>query len=165
MKNVEMIAAIGKNGELGKNNELIYNIPGDLKFFKEHTIGYPIIMGMNTFKSLPRILPNRLHVVLTRQNINLGDNVLVLHTVEEVVHFMHLHKEKVTIIGGASVYKTLMDYADTLWLTEIDDSRPADVYFPTFDKSEWDKETLEEHNWEDLHYVHNKYVRKRTKKD
>ena len=80
--NITLIAAIGLNYELGKDNDLIWSIPEDLKFFRENTMDKTIVMGMNTLKSLPKLLPNRKHIVLTSRNIELDSNVIVVHSID-----------------------------------------------------------------------------------
>lgn len=113
MENVSIIAAIGKNNELGKDNNLIWHLPNDLKFFKETTMGKDIIMGSNTFYSLPKLLPGRKHIVLTTKNIN-NDKILVLHSKEELLEYLKQVKKEVMIIGGASIYTQVLEYADKL---------------------------------------------------
>ena len=162
--NITLIAAVGKNRELGKDNGLIWYIPEDLKFFKENTMNKQIIMGMNTLKSLPRLLPNRKHIVLTRQEVNLDPSVLVVHSVEELLEYLSSVDEEVMVIGGGQVYSLMIDYANKLLLTEIDKEFDADVYFPLINSSDWDKEILSSHNYENMEYSHVAYTRKREKK-
>ena len=83
MKNITMIAAVGKNLELGKDNDLIWHFKEDMKFFKENTINKPIVMGMKTLESLPHLLPKRTHIVLTRQNKKLDNGIIIVHSVDE----------------------------------------------------------------------------------
>ena len=139
-----MIACVGKNLELGRNNDLIWHLPSDLKYFKEVTLGHTVIMGRNTFKSLPGVLKNRHNIVLTfkEDKDELPDEVEVLHSINE---FLDKYKEKdelVFVIGGTSIYKQFIDLADTLYLTEVDGECKADVYFPEFDKSLYTKEIV-----------------------
>ena len=162
MKNVTIIAAIGKNRELGKNNDLIWHLPDDLKFFKEHTIGKPIVMGLNTLKSLPRKLKDRQYIVLTNQDVELDKDIIVVKSIDELLDEISSRKEEVMIIGGASIYKQMIDYADKMFLTEIDaECCDADVYFPDFNKNEWDSEILSTNKTEDnIIYKHLIYKRK-----
>lgn len=164
MKSITLIAAIGKNRELGKNNGLIWYIPGDLKFFRENTIGKNIVMGMNTLKSLPKLLPNRKHIVLTRQDVLLDSQVVVVHSLEELLEYLSNIDEEIMVIGGGQIYSLMMEYADKLLLTEIDKECNADVYFPEFSVSEWDREVISSHQHEDIGYSHVAYTRKRVKK-
>lgn len=164
MKRLTLIAAIGRNYELGKNNGLIWYIPEDLKFFKENTIGKNIVMGMNTLKSLPKLLPNRRHIVLTRQDIDLGPQVVIVRSVEDLLKYLSLIDEEIMVIGGAQIYSLMMKYADKMLLTEIDKESNADVYFPLINYSEWDREVLSTHQHEDIRYSHVAYTRKRVLK-
>lgn len=143
---IKIIAAVGKNNELGKNNDLIWHLPGDLRFFKRQTEGKTVAMGRNTFNSLPKKLPNRQHIVLTdvdKFNKDTRD-VQVFFNVNEFVRQCLLKSEEddLYIIGGASIYKIFVGFADEIYLTEIDAQSSADVYFPEFDKSKFDKEIL-----------------------
>ncbi len=156
-----MIAAVGKNKELGKNNDLIWKIKEDLAFFREQTMGKPIIMGMNTFNSLPKLLPGRIHVVLTRSNPELDNQVIIVHSMEELLDFINNYHDEVMIIGGASLYKQMLDYSKKLVLTEIEaEDREADVYFPDFNKDEWNSELLGINEEDNITYKHLVYTRK-----
>ena len=161
MGNITLIAAIGKNRELGYRNDLIWRIPEDLVFFRENTIGKYIVMGMNTFNSLPRVLSNRKYVVLTHRELDLDSSILVFHNVLELLKFIDGVDEEVMIIGGAQMYSLMVGYADKMLLTEINDSKEADVYFPEFYDSDWDRELLSNHKYEDLEYSHVMYKRKK----
>lgn len=161
MDNITMIAAVGKNLELGKNNDLIWHFKEDMAFFRSQTMGKPIVMGMNTFDSLPKLLPKRQHIVLTRQIPNLPKEVTVIHSIQDLLQYIEEYQEEIMIIGGASLYKQLLKYAKKLILTEIDsEDKNADVFFPTFDKSDWVQEVLSEHTENDIHYKHIVYTKK-----
>lgn len=161
--NITLIAAVGKNLELGKDNTLIWSIPEDLKYFRENTMGKTIVMGMNTLKSLPKLLPNRKHVVLTRKNIELDSGIVVVHSIDELLSYIDLLDEEVMIIGGAQIYSQMIRYANKMLLTEIDDSCNADVYFPVFSLDDWDREVNSEHRYNDINYSHVTYTRKKKK--
>ena len=155
---ISIIAAIGKNNELGLNNDLIWHLPNDLKYFKEKTMNQTIVMGYNTFVSLGRILPNRKHVVLTFEKIRLPLDVIQFNNLEDLNNYI---KDKdVFIIGGASMYKQFIDKADKLYLTEIDDTHEADVYFPNFDKSLFNKKILGTNSDNGINYTFTLYERK-----
>ena len=153
---ISIIAAIGKNNELGKNNSLIWKLPNDLKFFKDITTNNIIVMGYNTFVSLGRVLPNRTHIVLG-QNVIVPEGVILYNTLEELLNYI---KDKdVFIIGGAMMYKTFIDLADKLYLTEIDASSDADVYFPTFNKNNYKKTIIKNNSDNSINYQHVLYER------
>ncbi len=145
---INIIAAIGENNELGKSNNLIWHIPKDLKYFSEKTKGSVIVMGRNTFNSLPKILPNRKHIVLSKTggfNKETNENVLVIDDKEKLIG---LCKElsannEIFIIGGASLYKMFMEIADKLYITHIEEKDDdADVYFPEISSNVWNREVI-----------------------
>ena len=157
--NLVIIAAVGKNNELGKDNELIWHLPGDLKFFREKTIGKNIVMGRKTFESLPKILPNRHHIVITRGNID-NPEVEVYHSIDDFLKNYNFNEETY-VIGGASIYSSLIDYADLMYLTEIDGVCPsADVYFPNFDRELWHSEVIGTNMENGVSYKHVLYRRR-----
>lgn len=161
MENVSLIAAIGRNNELGYNNGLIWHLPGDLKFFKDVTMGCDIVMGKNTFYSLPKMLPGRKHIVLTSGNIDNND-VLVFHSKIELIDYLKDIKKQVMIIGGASIYGQFIDVVDSMYLTHIDSSfEEADSYFPTINYSEWDSKLLGSNMDNGVSYKHVLYKRKK----
>ena len=160
MSKITLIAAIGKNRELGYNNDLIWSIPEDLKFFRENTIGKHIVMGINTLNSLPKLLPNRKHIVLTHKDIELDSSVLIFHSIDELLSFISSVDEEVMIIGGAMMYSQMIKYANKMLLTEIDDNKDCDVYFPEFDTNDWDREIISCHTYEDIDYKHVLYKKK-----
>ncbi len=160
---ISMIACVGKNLELGKNNDLIWHLPNDLKYFKEVTNGKIVVMGKNTFKSLPKVLPNRKNVVLNFKDDPevFPKEVEVCNSVFEVLEKYKDYLEEVFIIGGASIYKQFLEYADTLYLTEVDEEcLDANVYFPNFDKSLYKKEIVKENHDGNIYYQHVIYRRK-----
>lgn len=164
MENVSMIAAIGKNNELGIGNELIWHLPGDLKFFKDVTMGHEIVMGSNTFYSLPRLLPGRKHIVLTSKNID-NNEVLVIHNRDELIRYLKSKKEEVMIIGGSSIYTQMFDLANKLYLTEINATcSKADCYFPKIDYENWDSQVLGNNFDNGINYKHVLYKRKKLMK-
>ena len=162
MKNYKLtlIAAIGKKNELGKNNTLIWHFKEDMKFFKNNTMGKPVIMGMNTLKSLPHLLEGREHLVLTSQDIEIP-GVKIFHSKDDLLDYIGTLDKECMVIGGASVYKQLIDESNRMLLTEIEAEDPkADVFFPTFDKDEWESFTLSEHEDKGIKYKHLEYRRK-----
>ena len=161
--NITLIAAVGKNLELGKDNTLIWSIPEDLNYFRENTVGKTIVMGMNTLKSLPKLLPNRKHVVLTRKNVELDSSIVVVHSIDELLSYIDSLDEEVMIIGGAQIYNQVIRYANKMLLTEIDDTKDADVYFPSFSLDDWNREVDSKHRYNDINYSHVTYTRKKMK--
>lgn len=158
---IKIIAAIGKNNELGKNNDLIWHLPGDLKFFKQQTQGKIVAMGRNTFNSLPKKLPNREHIVLSDVDDFNKDtaDVQVLFNAYDFVQqcLLKAEKEDVFIIGGASIYKMFIGFADEIYLTEVEAEERADVYFPKFDKAQFSREVLGQGEDNGIKYTHVRY--------
>lgn len=155
-----IIAAIGKNNELGKDNDLIWHLKEDMKFFKETTMGHPVVMGRKTFESLPKVLPGRTNIVLSRSN-NFPEEVLVFKNIDELNDYYKNNNEEIFIIGGASIYNKFINLSDKLYLTLIDDEcKDADTYFPSFDENDYYKEVLSEVHEEDICYKHVLYKRK-----
>lgn len=155
-----IIAAIGKNNELGENNELIWHFSKDMKFFREKTKGCTIVMGRKTFDSLPKILPGRKHIVLSSGNIfnkELDENVVVVNEKEELIRLCKelSANQDVFVIGGASLYEIFLAYADKMYLTRIDAEENADVFFPTINEEEWNVTILsqEEENGVKFEFV------------
>lgn len=150
---ISIIAAIGKNNELGKNNDLIWRFKEDMKFFRETTTGNTVLMGRKTFESLPHALPNRRNVVVTKDENYIAEGAEVLYSVEEALK--STENDNVFVIGGAMIYNELLPFCDKLYLTEIDDECPdADVYFPKFNKSEYSVEKLTDYTVNGVHFSH-----------
>ena len=155
-----LIAAIGENRELGKNNDMIWHLPQDLKFFRKQTQGHMIVMGRKTFESLPGMLPKRHHVVISRSCTDLGKDVEMCASVEEFLNRYKDSDEEIYCIGGGMIYTEMLPYADKLVLTEIEAKADAEVYFPKFDKSLYQKIILSD-IWEnEIHYHHVEYILK-----
>lgn len=151
---IKMIAAIGRNLELGKNNDLIWNLPGDLKFFKEVTTGHTVLMGKNTFYSLPKVLPNRKNIVIASKHID-NNEIEQYRSLEEFYDKYQDSDEVIFIIGGGMMYRQFIDKALELYLTEIDASDDeAETYFPSFDKSNYEKEIIRSNEDNGIKYTH-----------
>lgn len=162
MKNITIIAAVGKNLELGKDNDLIWHFKGDMRFFREHTLHKPIIMGRKTLESLPGLLPERQHIVLTSSQLDYPNSVLVMHSMEELLSYIEQQREEFMVIGGATIYKQMLPYSDTMLLTEVNaECADADAYFPSFSKGEWNSSVLGVQEEKGISYKHLVYTRKK----
>ena len=159
--NITLIAAVGLNNELGKDNDLIWKIPEDLKFFKENTMNKYVVMGLNTYLSLPRKLLNRKYIIVSHKECDVDDDMVVCRDLNELLEYIKDIETEIMVIGGASMYAQMIDFADKMLLTEIDATADATVYFPEFNKEEWNKDILSEHVYDGLSYKHVKYVRKK----
>lgn len=150
---ISMIAAIAsENRALGKDNELIYKIPEDLKRFKKITSGHIVIIGRKTFESIGKALPNRINIVITSNPNFSAENVVVAHSLEEALRLAELKEEKeIFIIGGGLIYKEAIKKVDRLYLTIVEGNPDADTYFP--DYSDFKKIVFEEsHESDGLKY-------------
>jgi len=128
---VSSIVATSLNHAIGKDNQLLWHLPADLKFFKTTTMGCSVIMGRKTFQSIGRTLPGRKNVVITRDKAFNSDNqfdILVVGSLDEALVKLHAEKE-VFIIGGGEIYKQSMDSVDNIYLTLVNMTTEADVYF------------------------------------
>ena len=161
---LSIIVAKASNNIIGKNNSLIWHLPEDLKRFKELTTGHTIIMGRRTFESLGRVLPNRKHVILCNDmKMDIEDeNIEILEDISMLDKYINSEEEHF-IIGGATIYRLLMPYANKMYITEIDKDFEGDVSFPEINQEEWNivevqKGLKDEKNPFDYNYV--TYVRK-----
>ena len=158
-----IIVAIANENVIGKDNKLIWNLPEDLKRFKEITTGHKIIMGRKTFESLGRVLPNRKHIILCNDmemDIE-NENIEILDDISKLDKYIN-SDEECFVIGGATIYKLLMPYTSKMYITKINESFEGDVYFPEI-KEEWkeisrEKGLQNEENPYDYEYI--TYVRK-----
>lgn len=130
---ISIITAVAKkNNAIGKDNKLLWHIPADLEYFKKTTLGKPMIMGLNTFKSLPGILPGRTHIVLSPDKIELT-GAMVATSIEEALEIAaEENTEEVFVIGGGFVYSQFIDIADRLYITLVDGDFEADTFFPDY---------------------------------
>ena len=161
---LSIIVAIANNNVIGKDNKLIWHLPEDLKRFKNLTTGHTIIMGRKTFESLGRVLPNRKHVILCNDaTLDINDeNVEVLPDISLLDKYIQSEEENF-VIGGATIYKLLMPYANKMYITKINKDFEGDVYFPKIKEDEWQVVSKEqglknEANPYDYEYVN--YIRK-----
>lgn len=161
---MNLIVAVDKNWAIGKNNKMMWSLPGDMKFFREKTTGHVVVMGRKTLESFPNGLPlkKRTNIVLTgNKKYQVKDAVLV-HTLEELLEELKKYdSEELYVIGGESVYRMLLPYCDVAYVTKIDHAYEADTYFPNLDEmDDWKMtEVSEEQTCFDLEYVFTKYER------
>lgn len=132
-----LIAAIGKNNELGKNNDLIWHLPADLKRFKKITSGHHIIMGRNTYESIGKPLPNRTSIIISRNLDYKAEGCFVTNSIEKALEIAK-NDTSPFIIGGAQIYKQALDIVDCLDICKVHEDFDADVFFPEIDLSVWE---------------------------
>jgi dihydrofolate reductase len=147
---ITLIAAAAENNALGKNNDLIWHLPDDFKRFKEITSGHYIIMGRKTFESFPKPLPNRTHVIITRQKNYNPENCIVVNSLEKAIEICP-KDDDIFVIGGGEIYKQSIAIADKIELTRVHSTFEADTFFPEIDTTIWDLVQEEFHPKDEKH--------------
>ena len=144
---LSIIVAKAKNNIIGKNNKIIWDLPEDLKHFKELTTGHTIIMGRKTFESIGKVLPNRKHIIFSQNpdwKFN-DENVHVVHSMLEIQEYIEDEKENF-VIGGAMIYNLLMPHVNKMYVTEIDKEFEGDAFFPKINLDIWEEKSREKGN-------------------
>lgn len=161
---ITMVAAAAENNALGKNNDLVWHLPDDFKRFKAITSHHHIIMGRKTFETFPKLLPNRKHIVITRQSDYEKEGVEVVHSLEEALK-VSSDENEVFIIGGGEIYKQALPHADKIELTRVHDTFEADAFFPEIDESNWKLIHSEYHSKDERHNYAFTYLTYEKKQD
>tara|TARA_A100000171_G_scaffold53030_1_gene75586 strand:- start:12565 stop:13047 length:483 start_codon:yes stop_codon:yes gene_type:complete len=159
---ITMIAAAGQNNELGKDNDLVWHLPDDFRRFKQLTTGHCIIMGRKTFESFPKPLPNRTHIVITRNKTYKKEGAVVVHSLDAAL-LKASNDAQPFVIGGGEIYKMAMDVADKIELTRVHGSFDADTYFPDINKDQWELIAETPHSKDERHtysFTYETWVRK-----
>lgn len=144
---IVFVLARARNGVIGRDGDLPWRLPADLRHFKALTQGAPMLMGRKTFESLPGLLPGRRHIVLTRDRGWSSEGADVVHTVEQAI--AAAQGERLSVVGGAEIYALLLPHADRIELTEVDDAPEGDTVVPAFDPAAWREQAREDHPAED----------------
>lgn len=147
---ITLIAAVAENNALGKNNQLLWHLPEDFKRFKNVTSGHYIIMGRKTFESFPKPLPNRIHVIITRQKDYSPENCIVVDSLPKAISACP-KEEEIFIIGGGEIYKQSIEMADKLDITRVHHTFEADTFFPEIDVAKWELASSEFHPKDEKH--------------
>jgi dihydrofolate reductase len=143
---ISLIAAIGKNNELGKSNDLLWKMPADQKYFREKTSLHAVIMGRKTYESMGRPLPNRRNIIITRDVKYKAPGAEIVHSLAEALDLFSNTDEEIFIIGGAEIYKQFLPIADKLYITHIDaEEKTADTFFPEIIPIVWNEISRQEH--------------------
>lgn len=160
---MNIIVAADKNWAIGKDNKLLVSIPADMKFFRETTKGNIVVMGRKTLESFPQGQPlqKRVNIVISKNPNYQVKGAVVVHSVEEATEECKKYDGEVYVIGGESIYRSMLPYCDTALVTKIDHAYAADTYFPNLDEdAEWELTgETEEQTYFDLEYVFTKYER------
>lgn len=144
---LSILAAVAKNGVIGRHNALPWHLPTDLKHFKSLTMGHAIVMGRKTYESIGRPLPGRTNIIVTKQVDFRVTGATVVHSLEEALNVDSLCAEDCErfIIGGAELYRQAVALSQRMYLTEIQRDFDGDTYFPEFDRGEWYELSREQH--------------------
>jgi dihydrofolate reductase len=159
---ITIIAAAGENNELGKDNDLVWHLPDDFKRFKQLTTGHFIIMGRKTFESFPKPLPNRTHLVITRNKNYQREGAVVVHSMDEALTYAK-NDAQPFIIGGGEIYKIGLEAADKIELTRVHGTFDVDTYFPEIPLDSWKLLTEVYHEKDERHafaFTYQTWVRK-----
>lgn len=152
---ISLIAALTENRVIGKNNDLPWRLPDDMKYFMKTTTGHHVIMGRKNYDSLPtnyKPLPNRTNIIVTRQRNFLAKGCIVVNSIEAGIEIARTNKEtELFIIGGAQIYAQALPLAQQLYLTEIKAEIGGDTYFPKFDRKEWEEASRVAHAADEKH--------------
>jgi len=143
MTNLSIIVATAQNRAIGKNNQLLWHLPADLKHFKQITSGYTVIMGRKTYDSIGKPLPNRRNIIITRQELQLPGCEMVKSVNEALA--LCSNEPEVFIIGGAQIYEQALPLTQRIYLTEVEASFDADAFFPEINPKEWQETERENH--------------------
>jgi dihydrofolate reductase len=146
---ISIIAAVGVKFEIGKNNELLWHLPSDFKYFKQQTNGKVIIMGRKTFESIGRPLSDRLNIIVSRSEFKYA-GVVATTSLEDAIDRAKEHGGEIMIIGGSTIYNQAINKADRIYLTHVESSFPdADSFFPKMDSTVWKCVSTEQHYADD----------------
>jgi len=143
---ISLIVAAAENNAIGKNNQLLWKLPNDFKFFKNTTWGMPVVMGRKTYESLGKALPGRFNVVITRQADWKADDAVVVNSLDEaLLKAKENNTKEIFIIGGAEIYKQAIDtVANKIYLTRVHTQIDGDAYFPDVDTAKWEMSAIED---------------------
>jgi len=148
---ISAVVAIAENNAIGKNNQLLWHLPNDLKHFRQITSGHTVIMGRKTYDSVGRPLPNRRNIIITRQKIAIP-GCEVVGSVNEAIALC-AGEDEVFIVGGAEIYKLAMPKTDRIYLTIVHQAFEADAYFPQIDDKQWVETQREDHGTDEKHSI------------
>ncbi|MAZ49716.1 MAG: diacylglycerol kinase [Halobacteriovoraceae bacterium] len=143
--NISLIAAMGKNRVIGKDNKMMWHLPLEFKHFKELTTGHCIVLGRKNYESIGRLLPNRTNIIVTRNKDYHVEGAIIVNSLEAAIDYAKTHDEKeLFITGGGEIYRQALLKAKKIYLTEVDFDEPGDVYFPQIDETQYSIKKLKE---------------------
>jgi len=147
---ISLVVAAAANNAIGKDNQLLWHLPDDLKFFKKTTMGFPIVMGKKTFDSVGRPLPGRRNIVLSRLPDLKIKGAEVFHSLEETLNSL-TNEQEIMVVGGAEIYQLFLPKSDRIYLTRVDARPDGDTFFPELNPEEWILSYSEEHPADERH--------------
>lgn len=153
---VSAIVAVSTNNAIGKNNQLLWHLPADLKHFKQITTGHTVIMGRKTFDSVGKPLPNRRNIIVTRQTIQI-EGCEVVSSVEAALALC-ASEEEVFIVGGAEIYRLAMPLTNRIYLTRVHKDFEADTFFPEIDENDWKITSQEDFDADEKNNIPYSYI-------
>jgi len=147
---ITLIVAAAENNAIGKNNQMLWHLPDDFKYFKQHTLNHSIVMGRKTYESIGKPLPQRRNIVLTRDQQWFAEEVDVANSLHDVLTYCRDERE-IFIIGGANIYKQALPLAQKVLLTRIHTTLPGDAFFPELPPTDWKKTSEDRHPKDERH--------------
>lgn len=149
---ISLIVAAAENNAIGKNNQLLWHLPNDLKFFKNTTWGMPVIMGRKTYESVNKPLPGRINIVITRQTDWKAEGVTVARDLQDALKkAAETNCQEAFIIGGGEIYKWAMSITDIIYLTKVHAILEGDTFFPAINETDWELESNQDFPADDKH--------------
>lgn len=135
---ISLVVAAAKNNAIGKDNQLLWSLPNDMRFFKSTTWAMPVVMGRKTYASMGKALQGRFNIVITRQTDWQAENVVVVHSLTEAIAVAEAaHYKELLVIGGGEIYREAFPLARRIYLTRVEVELPGDTFFPEMDPAEW----------------------------
>lgn len=135
---IAIVVAVAENNVIGKDNQLIWHLPADLRFFKNLTMGHPILMGRKTYESIGKPLPGRTTVIITRQQDFEAPGCIVVNSIDDAIEEAQTINQDVYVIGGAEIYRQALPKTDTIYLTRMHHTFDGDTYFPELNEADWE---------------------------
>ena len=149
---ISFVVAAANNKVIGKDNQLVWNLPNDMKFFKNVTWGMPVVMGRKTFEALGKALPGRKNIVLTRQSGWEAPNTVAVKKFEDAVLLVkEMDVKEMMVIGGGEIFKMVMPKANRIYMTRVDAEPEGDAFFPVIDPKEWKLVSEKDHEADEKH--------------
>lgn len=147
---ITLIVAAAENNAIGKNNQMLWHLPNDFKYFKKNTLEHSVVMGRKTFESIGKPLPERRNIILTRDMNYIGEEVDIANSVQEVLNYCRDERE-IFIIGGAEIYKQTLPLANKIHMTRVHTTIDGDAYFPELLDHKWKLVSAEKHEKDEKH--------------